>query len=73
MLPAPTVTVPGGQPVNENSSLVFSSAHGTAISFGDSFAGSSPESLTLSVANGTLTLGSTNGLSFTGGTMARRR
>jgi hypothetical protein len=64
---APTVTVPGAQSVNENSSLVFSSAHGTAISFGDSFAGSNPESLTLSVSNGTLTLGSTSGLSFAGG------
>ena len=64
---APTVTVAAAQSVNENSSLVFSSAHGPAIRFGDSFAGSNPESMTLSVSNGTLTLGSTSGLSFTGG------
>ena len=64
---APTVTVPSAQPVNENSSLVFSSAHGTAISFADSFAGSNSETLTLSVTNGALALGSTGGLSFTGG------
>jgi Putative Ig domain len=63
----PAVTVPGAQPVNENSSLVFSSAHGTAISFADSFAGSNAEKLTLSVSNGALTLGSTSGLSFSGG------
>ena len=64
---APTVTVPSAQPVNENSSLVFSSAHGTAISFADSFAGSNSETLTLSVTNGALALGSTGGLSFTRG------
>jgi hypothetical protein len=63
----PAVTVPGAQPVNENSSLVFSSAHGTAISFADSFAGSNSETLTLSVSNGTLTLGSTSGVNITGG------
>lgn len=64
---APKVTVPGAQPVNENSSLVFSSANDTGISLADSFAGSNPETLTLSVSNGTLTLGSTSGLNVTGG------
>jgi Putative Ig domain len=64
---APTVTVPSAQQVNENTSLVFSSAHGTAISFGDSFAGSNSETLSLSVSSGGLTFGSTAGLSFTGG------
>jgi hypothetical protein len=48
--------------LNENASLVFSSAHGNAITVGDVDGGSSSETVTLSVAHGTLTLGSTTGL-----------
>jgi FG-GAP-like repeat len=48
--------------VNENASLVFSSAHGNAITVADVDGGSSSETVTLSVAHGTLTLGSTTGL-----------
>jgi trimeric autotransporter adhesin len=48
--------------VNENASLVFSGAHGNAITVGDVDGGSSSETVTLSVAHGTLTLGSTTGL-----------
>jgi hypothetical protein len=48
--------------VNENASLVFSGAHGNAITVGDVDGGSSSETVTLSVTHGTLTLGSTAGL-----------
>jgi hypothetical protein len=48
--------------VNEDASLVFSSAHGNAITVADVDGGSSSETVTLSVAHGTLTLGSTTGL-----------
>ena len=48
--------------VNENASLVFSSAHGNAITVADVDGGSSSETVTLSVTHGTLTLGSTTGL-----------
>jgi hypothetical protein len=48
--------------VNENMTLVLSSAHGNAITVADVDGGSSSETVTLSVAHGTLTLGSTTGL-----------
>jgi hypothetical protein len=63
----PSVTAPAARSMNVNSSTVFSTAQGTAITFADSFAGSSPETLTLTATDGTLTLASTNGLSFTAG------
>jgi hypothetical protein len=63
----PSITAPAALSVNENSSLVFSTAQGTAITFADSFAGSSPETLTLMATDGTLTLATTSGLSFTAG------
>ena len=57
--------------VNENSTLVFSTAQGD----GDHLCRlvcrqQSPETLTLTATNGTLTLGSTSGLSFTAGATA---
>jgi hypothetical protein len=62
---APTITAPPTASLSENGSLVFSSTNGNAISFTDANAGSkNTESLTLSVAHGTLTLGSTTGLTF---------
>jgi hypothetical protein len=63
----PTITAPASHSVNENSSLVFSTAQGTAITFADSFAGSSPETLTLSATDGILMLATTNGLTFAPG------
>jgi hypothetical protein len=52
--------------VTENSNLVFSSTKGDAITFTDSFAGSNADTLTLIVSDGTLTLGSTTGVTVTG-------
>jgi Kelch motif len=64
-LAAPSITAPISASLVQNSSLVFSTANNNAISIFDATAGSSPDSLTLSVAHGTLTLSSTSGLSFT--------
>ncbi|MFL6726999.1 MAG: VCBS domain-containing protein [Sphingomicrobium sp.] len=64
---APINTMPGAQAVNEDTTLVFSSGNGNAISISDVDAGSDPVQVTLSVAHGTLTLGSTAGLTVTGG------
>jgi hypothetical protein len=63
----PAITVPGALSMNENTPVVFSSAHGTAIGFSDSFAGSTPETLTLNVTDGSLALGSTSGLTSVSG------
>jgi hypothetical protein len=63
---APINSVPGAQSVNEDSSLVFSAANGNAITISDIDVGSGNETVTLTVANGTLALGSTLNLaSFT--------
>jgi hypothetical protein len=61
------VTAPIAASVNENALLVFSSANGNAISLTDSAASGTSDSLTLTVTHGTLTLGSTTGLSFSSG------
>jgi len=55
----PVNSVPGGQALNEDATLTFSSANSNAITISDSDAGSSPISVTLVVSHGTLTLGST--------------
>jgi hypothetical protein len=61
---APVNTVPGAQSTAENNNLVFSGP--TAISISDADSGGLNETVTLSVLNGTLSLGSTAGLaSFT--------
>jgi subtilase family serine protease len=66
-LTAPIISAPSTASLNENGSLTFSSANSNAISFTDTSAGTSgSDSLTLSVLHGTLTLGSTTGLTFTG-------
>ena len=58
---APLSAVPTAQTVNEDGSLVFSGA--TAITISDVDAGAAGlETVTLSVANGKLTLGSTTGI-----------
>jgi hypothetical protein len=63
----PTITAPSAATVAENSSLVFSTGKGNAITLTDASAGSGADSLTLSVSNGILTLASTTGLTFTTG------
>jgi hypothetical protein len=66
-LAPPTVTAPASATLLQNSSLVFSSANGNAITVADSAAGGNSDSLTLSVTHGTLTLSTTSGLTFTTG------
>ncbi|MGH2879618.1 MAG: tandem-95 repeat protein, partial [Solirubrobacteraceae bacterium] len=68
---APTVSAPGAQELNENTSaaktsLVFSSAKSNTVSVADADAEGGSEKVTLSVAQGTLALGSTTGLTVTG-------
>ena len=64
----PVNTVPGPQSVNEESSLVFSTATSNAISVSDVDSDGNAEQVSLSVSNGTLTLSGTSGLSFSTGT-----
>ncbi len=64
---APVNTVPGAQTTNEDTALVFSTANGNAITINDADAGGNPVEVTLSVTNGTLTLGSVSGLTFVSG------
>ena len=64
---APANTVPGAQSTNEDTPLVFSTANGNAISIADVDAGTSPVQVTLTAANGVLTLAGTTGLSFVSG------
>ncbi len=65
---APVITAPASGSVTENGSLVFSAANSNAISFTDPNAGSiKTESLTVSVTNGTVKLGSTTGITVTAG------
>jgi hypothetical protein len=64
----PKVTMPAGPlKVVSGSTLVFSTAHGDAITLTDPNAGSTLETLTLYVTNGTLTLGSTSGVTTVAG------
>ncbi len=64
---APVHTVPADRTVAEDTNVTFSAAGGTRIAVADSDAGSSPVKVTLTAANGTLTLGGTAGLVFTTG------
>jgi hypothetical protein len=66
----PVNTVPAAQSMIENSQLVFSTGNGNAISIADPDAGNLPVQETLTATNGTLSVGSTAGLSFTVGTGA---
>ncbi len=61
--PAPSVTAPATASVNENGSVTFSGS----ISATDAAAGGTSDSLSLSVADGILTLGSTTGLTINSG------
>ena len=58
----PVITAPGVQSTNEDASLVI-----TGLSVSDVDAGSGPVEVTLTVANGTLTLAGTTGLTFVTG------
>ncbi len=60
-------TVPGAQATNEDTAKVFSVANGNRIAITDLDAGGANNEITLSVTQGTLTLASTTGLSFTVG------
>ena len=62
---APENTVPGTQAATEDTALVFNAAGGNQLSIADLDAGGATVQVTLSATNGTLTLGSTGGLTFT--------
>ncbi|HEX8524521.1 MAG TPA: choice-of-anchor C family protein [Tepidisphaeraceae bacterium] len=64
---APVMQVPSAQTTNEDVAVVFSSANGNAITVTDADAGSSTTQITLTAANGTLTLATLAGLTFTTG------
>ena len=65
---APVTTVPGNDVTDEDTPLVFSSASGNPITISDSDAGNSLIEVTVSAANGTITLGSTLGINISNGT-----
>jgi hypothetical protein len=64
---APTITAPATATVAVTSTLTFSSANKNAVSIADGGAGGAVEPLTLTATDGTLSLGSTNGITFTSG------
>ena len=61
----PKIMAPSTADARENGSLVFNLVHPLSIT--DNAAGTNSDLLTLSVSHGTVTLGSTNGLTFTSG------
>jgi hypothetical protein len=63
----PTNAVPGTQAINEDTSLLFSSTSGNAITIGDVDAGNGAMQVSLNVTNGVLTLAGTTGLTFVTG------
>ena len=60
---APVNSVPGPQSTQQSTALVFSAANGNAIGIGDVDAGTSDVQVTLTPSNGTVSLGSSAGLS----------
>ena len=64
----PSLNVPTSQKMTNSAPLVFSTTEGNAISITDPGVGTNPVQVTLGVSNGTLTLASTAGLTFTTGT-----
>ncbi len=64
---APVNAVPGAQSTNTGTAIVFSTSNGNSISVSDVDAGSNTVQVTLAETNGTLTLASISGLSFTSG------
>ena len=67
--PVVTVTAPSSAAVTVNGNITFSGGNGNAISLADAVgtANNTSDSLKLTVSNGTLSLGSTNGLTITSG------
>ena len=63
----PINTVPGAQIINEDTALTFSSANSNQISISDVDAGTEDIKVTLTATQGTLTLSSTTGLTFSTG------
>ncbi len=63
----PSVSVPGGQAVVRGASLAFTNASSNAITVGESAPSGTLETVSLSVATGTLTLASTGGLQVIAG------
>jgi len=63
----PVLAVPGAQTLNEDGSLVFSTANSTTLSFTDGDLGSASASFSVSVTRGSLTLASTTGLTGVSG------
>ncbi|MBI2809125.1 MAG: hypothetical protein HYX68_29435 [Planctomycetes bacterium] len=63
----PDIIRPGPQIVNEDTTLAFSAANGNSINFPDPDAGAATLQMSLWVANGTLTLSGTSGLTFSSG------
>jgi VCBS repeat-containing protein len=61
---APVNTVPGAQITSTNTPVAFSSANANAISISDADAGAGTVQVTLTGINGTSTLSSTTGLTF---------
>lgn len=64
---APVISAPSVELVDQDVDLVFSSANGNPIGVSDVDAGSNSLAVTLTAANGLLTLGGTGGLVFTAG------
>jgi hypothetical protein len=64
---APVNSVPGAQSTSQNIPRIFSSANSNAITVSDVDAGADPMRFDLSATNGTLTLGTTAGLTFVTG------
>ena len=64
---APTIAGPTMQTASEDTPLVFSAGGGNSITFADVDAAAGPVLLQIDVTNGTLTLGSTAGLTFAAG------
>jgi VCBS repeat-containing protein len=64
---APSISAPAAESTTKNTSIVFSTANGNAISISDIDAANGQILITLSATNGKLTLGSTAGLTFNSG------
>ncbi len=67
VLTPPTNSVPAAQSTAEDTDRMFSVANGNAITITDADAGGANNQVALSISNGTLTLATTAGLTFTAG------
>jgi len=63
----PANTVPGTQATDENTPVVFSSGNGNAVSIADADTAGNPIEVTLNATDGTVTLSTVSGLTFTSG------